>query len=157
MQTGGGKPDYIPPDDALDRVASILGATCEGYSVSLGGDAEVTVDSEVLSDGGGIMVIDTGVGDGDSELMSVENESGSSGNNQLLVVTTPKPKKFFFNTPSGNISMYLLSVYLQLYILPFKYINSRFFPIGVGKNIYYHSNITKVRSICKMRDFTICI
>lgn len=109
MQRGGGKPDYIPPDDALDRVASILGATCEGYSVSLGGDAEVTVDSEVLSDGGGIMVIDSGVGDGDSELMSVENKSGSSGNNQM-VVTTPKPKKFFFNTPSGNnISMYLLS------------------------------------------------
>lgn len=47
----GGKPDFIPPDDTLNRVASILGATCQGQSVSLGGDAVVTVDSEVLSDG----------------------------------------------------------------------------------------------------------
>ncbi|KOB75810.1 Uncharacterized protein OBRU01_06938, partial [Operophtera brumata] len=42
IKTGGGKPDYIPPDDALDRVASILGATCEGYSVAFGGDSNST-------------------------------------------------------------------------------------------------------------------
>lgn len=86
MQTGGGKPDFIPPDDPLDRVASLLGATCEGCSVSLGRDAEETDDSEVLSDGGGIVVIDgdgDGAGEGDVE---------------------PKPNKFFFNTPSGSKS-----------------------------------------------------
>lgn len=86
MQTGGGKPDFIPRDDPLDRVASLLGATCEGCSVSLGRDAEETDDSEVLSDGGGIVVIDgdgDGAGEGDVE---------------------PKPNKFFFNTPSGSKS-----------------------------------------------------
>lgn len=39
LQTGGGKPHYIPPDETLDLVASILGATCDGYYVTLGGDA----------------------------------------------------------------------------------------------------------------------
>lgn len=73
----GGKPDFIPPDDTLNRVASILGATCQGQSVSLGGDAVVTVDSEVLSDG------DWCIGDGDFELMSVDNEMDHRG------ITTP--------------------------------------------------------------------
>lgn len=86
MQTGGGKPDIIPPDDPLDRVASLLGATSEGYSVSLGRDAEETDDSEVLSDGGGIVVID---GDGD-----VAGEGD----------VEPKPNKLIFNTPSGSKS-----------------------------------------------------
>ncbi|KOB51859.1 UPF0439 protein C9orf30-like protein [Operophtera brumata] len=30
LKTGGGKPDYIPPDDTLDKVASLLGPTCDG-------------------------------------------------------------------------------------------------------------------------------
>lgn len=38
-QTGGGKL-YIPPDEALDRVASIFGVTCSGYIVEFGGDKE---------------------------------------------------------------------------------------------------------------------
>ncbi|KOB71971.1 Uncharacterized protein OBRU01_04337 [Operophtera brumata] len=95
IKTGGGKPDYIPPDDALDRVASILGATCEGYSVAFGGDseqiamhdsmAEVSVDLEILSDGGGVIV--SGVGEGDFESGggvgnggSLLGIGGSSGN-----------------------------------------------------------------------------
>ncbi|KAL0860480.1 hypothetical protein ABMA27_009860 [Loxostege sticticalis] len=86
IETGGGKPDFIPPDDPLDRVASLLGATCEGCSDSLGRDAEETDDSEVLSDGGGIVVID---GDGDR-----------AGEGDV----EPKPNKFFFNTPSGSKS-----------------------------------------------------
>ncbi|KAL4718076.1 hypothetical protein ACJJTC_016226 [Scirpophaga incertulas] len=43
LKTGGGKPDFIPPDEALDKVASILGSTCDGYSVPFGGDAEIEV------------------------------------------------------------------------------------------------------------------
>ncbi|CAG4965530.1 unnamed protein product [Parnassius apollo] len=37
--TGGGKM-YIPPDEALDRVTSMLGATCTGFTVEFGGDRE---------------------------------------------------------------------------------------------------------------------
>ncbi|CAG4992901.1 unnamed protein product [Colias eurytheme] len=43
QNTGIGKPEYIPPDEALDKVAGILGATCEGYTLPFGGDAEEAV------------------------------------------------------------------------------------------------------------------
>ncbi|KAJ8727714.1 hypothetical protein PYW07_001833 [Mythimna separata] len=37
-KTGGGK-DYFPPDEVLDKVASLLGSTCQGLTVEFGGDA----------------------------------------------------------------------------------------------------------------------
>ncbi|XP_045508769.1 uncharacterized protein LOC123704422 [Colias croceus] len=38
LQTGGGKPDFIPPDETLDKVASLLGSTCSGFDVPVRGD-----------------------------------------------------------------------------------------------------------------------
>ncbi|XP_044754192.1 uncharacterized protein LOC123313387 [Coccinella septempunctata] len=38
FKTGGGK-DYFPPDEVLDKVASLLGTTCEGLPTNFGGDA----------------------------------------------------------------------------------------------------------------------
>ncbi|CAH2084460.1 unnamed protein product [Euphydryas editha] len=50
LKTGGGKPDYIPPNEALDKVAAILGTTCEGYSVQFGGDAVVEEVEEMVQE-----------------------------------------------------------------------------------------------------------
>ncbi|CAG5036622.1 unnamed protein product [Parnassius apollo] len=41
LQTGGGPADYIPPDDKLDRVTSLLGSTVSGFTVPYGGDKEM--------------------------------------------------------------------------------------------------------------------
>ncbi|CAG5030481.1 unnamed protein product [Parnassius apollo] len=41
LQTGGGPADYIPPDDILDRVTSLLGSTVIGFTVPFGGDKEM--------------------------------------------------------------------------------------------------------------------
>ncbi|CAG5016538.1 unnamed protein product [Parnassius apollo] len=41
FQTGGGLADYIPPDDILDRVTSLLGSTVSGFTVPFGGDKEM--------------------------------------------------------------------------------------------------------------------
>ncbi|KAL4703697.1 hypothetical protein ACJJTC_005261 [Scirpophaga incertulas] len=43
LKTGGGTPEYIPPDDILDTVSSLLGSTVEGFTVEFGGDAEMNV------------------------------------------------------------------------------------------------------------------
>ncbi|GBO98992.1 hypothetical protein EVAR_70679_1 [Eumeta japonica] len=56
--TGGGKPEYIPPDEALEKVAAILGATCDGYTVPFGGDSQVEVKETVLDEG---LVVDSAV------------------------------------------------------------------------------------------------
>lgn len=37
LQTGGGK-SYIPADEVLDRVASMLSITCSGLTAECGGD-----------------------------------------------------------------------------------------------------------------------
>ncbi|GBO99786.1 hypothetical protein EVAR_103386_1 [Eumeta japonica] len=58
LKTGGGKPEYIPPDEALEKVAAILGATCDGYTVPFGGDAQVEVTETVLDEG---LVVDSAV------------------------------------------------------------------------------------------------
>ncbi|KAL4720003.1 hypothetical protein ACJJTC_004608 [Scirpophaga incertulas] len=49
-----GPPDYIPPDDILDRVAELLGSIVCGFAVPFGGDRE----SEVIVGG------DVNIGDG---------------------------------------------------------------------------------------------
>ncbi|CAG4940572.1 unnamed protein product [Parnassius apollo] len=41
IKTGGGPADYIPPDDILDRVTSLLGSTVSGFTVPFGGDKEM--------------------------------------------------------------------------------------------------------------------
>ncbi|CAH2100950.1 unnamed protein product [Euphydryas editha] len=43
--SGGKTPPKIPPDEALDRVASMLGALCSVFTVEFGGDREELVPS----------------------------------------------------------------------------------------------------------------
>ncbi|XP_072949546.1 uncharacterized protein [Epargyreus clarus] len=57
LKTGGGK-IFIPPDDVLDRVASILGATCTGFSVEFGGDRVNETDVELVPPGAIVEVLD---------------------------------------------------------------------------------------------------
>ncbi|XP_063826807.1 uncharacterized protein LOC135076250 [Ostrinia nubilalis] len=38
LKTGGGAGDYVPPDEILDRVLSLLGSTASGFDVPFGGD-----------------------------------------------------------------------------------------------------------------------
>ncbi|KAJ8736302.1 hypothetical protein PYW08_006958 [Mythimna loreyi] len=45
LKTGGGK-SYVPPDEVLDRVASMLGATCNGLPAEFGGDANEAIANE---------------------------------------------------------------------------------------------------------------
>ncbi|XP_028031859.1 myb/SANT-like DNA-binding domain-containing protein 3 [Bombyx mandarina] len=40
IKTGGGVAEYIPPDEILDRVGSLLGSTVSGFVVPFGGDRE---------------------------------------------------------------------------------------------------------------------
>lgn len=58
LQTGGGKPDYIPADDILDRIASILGTTCTGYVVNFGGDKQLSNSNDIVIGDGDINYID---------------------------------------------------------------------------------------------------
>lgn len=48
LQTGGGKPEFIPPDETLDKVASVLGSTCTGFDVPFGGDGVGRTSIEIL-------------------------------------------------------------------------------------------------------------
>ncbi|XP_041975893.1 uncharacterized protein LOC121730771 isoform X2 [Aricia agestis] len=41
IQTGGGAGEYIPPDEILDRVTSLLGSTASGFEVPFGGDRDI--------------------------------------------------------------------------------------------------------------------
>lgn len=53
VQTGGGKADYIPPNEILDKVANALGSTCTGFMVPFGGDGIAdgsTIELEVPAD-----------------------------------------------------------------------------------------------------------
>ncbi|CAG5037374.1 unnamed protein product [Parnassius apollo] len=40
-KTGGGPADYIPTDDVLDRLTSLLGSTVSGFTLPFGGDKEM--------------------------------------------------------------------------------------------------------------------
>ncbi|CAG4943808.1 unnamed protein product [Parnassius apollo] len=54
IKTGGGVGEYIPPDEILDRVTSLLENTASGLVVPYGGDKEPD-HFVVICDGGGIL------------------------------------------------------------------------------------------------------
>ncbi|XP_045456751.1 uncharacterized protein LOC123666730 [Melitaea cinxia] len=85
LKTGGGKPEYIPPDEALDKVAAILGSTCEGYSVPFGGDAVVEDVEEMVQEA---VVVD---------VPYIENTLPVIAS-PALSPHTPKSKKFLFSS-----------------------------------------------------------
>ncbi|XP_045504897.1 uncharacterized protein LOC123701455 [Colias croceus] len=100
IKTGGGAPPYIPPDEILDRVASLLGSTVDGFTVEFGGDSEQVVD----------------YGDGDCSDGAIINEvekelpldNGDGQEVPFLVVNTPAavgpalPKRLFLGTPRAS-------------------------------------------------------
>lgn len=82
LKTGGGKPDFIPPDELLEKVTSLLGSTCTGFDVPFGGDG--------LGVG---MVLELEVGGLELQNQSDHCEPETEGN----VVLCPSPKR-------GNIN-----------------------------------------------------
>lgn len=104
FQTGGGKPEYIPPDEALDKVAAILGSTCEGFSVQFGGDAVVEEVEEVVQEA---VVVD----------VPFDNE-----NTPPIIVSpalsphTPQSKKFMFSSTLSKGAYGFTACYWVLYI-----------------------------------------
>ncbi|CAK1589010.1 unnamed protein product [Parnassius mnemosyne] len=96
LKTGGGKM-YIPPDEALDRVTSMLGATCTGFTVEFGGDGE----SEMIPPDAVVELMDLQPLPEHSEAVTsdlVMRDGGSaecSGNSEKIFT----PKRFTFNNP----------------------------------------------------------
>ncbi|XP_028041556.1 uncharacterized protein LOC114251467 [Bombyx mandarina] len=78
LKTGGGKPDFIPPDELLEKVTSLLGSTCTGFDVPFGGDG--------LGVG---MVLELEVGGLELQNQSDHCEPETEGN----VVLCPSPKR----------------------------------------------------------------
>lgn len=100
FQTGGGKPEYIPPDDALEKVASMLGSTCDGYSVEFGGDAEVEVTKNVELVEEPTIVIPF------EDIQNTPSASSDKAENaESSSLRTPQNRKFFFSSTGskGNI------------------------------------------------------
>ncbi|KAL4711324.1 hypothetical protein ACJJTC_019165 [Scirpophaga incertulas] len=98
LKTGGGKPDFIPPDEALDKVASILGSTCDGYSVPFGGDAEIeVVDSTAEKSVEEQNIVIVPFDDGVDPLPPVPAQPALSP-----LHTPPPPKKFFFSAANSK-------------------------------------------------------
>ncbi|CAK1585792.1 unnamed protein product [Parnassius mnemosyne] len=96
LKTGGGKM-YIPPDEALDRVTSMLGATCTGFTVEFGGDGE----SEMIPPDAVVELMDLQPLPEHSEAVTsdlVMGDGGSAecGGNSEKIFT---PKRFTFNNP----------------------------------------------------------
>ncbi|CAG4992183.1 unnamed protein product [Parnassius apollo] len=101
LKTGGGKM-YIPPDEALDRVTSMLGATCTGFTVEFGGDGESEMippdavvelmDLQPLPEHSEAVTSDLVMGGGGS----AECGSAECGGNSEKIFT---PKRFTFNNP----------------------------------------------------------
>ncbi|XP_026738241.1 uncharacterized protein LOC113501318 [Trichoplusia ni] len=83
LKTGGGKPDYIPPDETLSKVESLLGSTCNGFVVPFGGD---------------------GVGDvGDNIVVQVFNEIGESPSAGIITNEKINDDLVFTPTTSGGL------------------------------------------------------
>ncbi|XP_012544063.1 uncharacterized protein LOC105841327 [Bombyx mori] len=107
-KTGGGR-DCFPPDEILDKVASLLGSTCQGFSVEFGGDAipsaSLEKDSNLVMMGENINVEGVEIINGDR---NGDGDSGGSVGEEVLkevqILETPPPikKSFFFNKASGS-------------------------------------------------------
>ncbi|CAG5051337.1 unnamed protein product [Parnassius apollo] len=92
INTGGGVGEYIPPDEILDRVTSLLGNTASGLVVPYGGDREPE-HFVVISDGGGIVPNGNGVeelgGDARVNLEILEFQDTPVPDPQKKMVVTP--------------------------------------------------------------------
>ncbi|KAL4703574.1 hypothetical protein ACJJTC_001594 [Scirpophaga incertulas] len=101
LKTGGGKPDFIPKDEILDKVTSVLGSTCSGFDVPYGGDGVGGDCSEIIE-------------------MEVHNVSEIEINSEDASVNIPDDT-FLTPTPSTSIIpshsySLLICFYVILYI-----------------------------------------
>ncbi|XP_026319152.1 uncharacterized protein LOC113229682 [Hyposmocoma kahamanoa] len=84
LKTGGGKPDFILPDETLEKVSGLLGSTCSGFEVPFGGDGV-----------GVVLNADTMMGDGNDSLAIEEVFYIDEGTPNV-----PKEDKNLVETPS---------------------------------------------------------
>ncbi|PZC80769.1 hypothetical protein B5X24_HaOG213993 [Helicoverpa armigera] len=96
LKNGGGK-SYIPPDEVLDRVASILGTTCNGYPAEFGGDSNEAIASRASE--AIIEVFDfqplPEVAQGSSAVVTGGDCGGDNGGGSYT------PNNYIFNTPKS--------------------------------------------------------
>ncbi|CAB3230530.1 unnamed protein product [Arctia plantaginis] len=103
-KTGGGN-DYFPPDEVLDKVASLLGNTCTGFSVEFGGDATIPNVSLVMAEiENDVEVICN------ETLDDADGTYGGGGDKREVLKETqlletpppPKHKNFYLSKASGS-------------------------------------------------------
>lgn len=107
LQTGGGK-SYIPPDEVLDRVASILGATCNGLTAEFGGDANEAIASEATCEAI-VEVLDFQPLPELAQGSSVAVLGGNGGGNDGGGGGSNTPKNFIFNTPKSACKLHIFN------------------------------------------------
>ncbi|XP_047540504.1 uncharacterized protein LOC125073647, partial [Vanessa atalanta] len=103
-KTGGGK-DYFPPDEVLDKVASLLGNTCQGFSVEFGGDATNTNNLNLSLVEEDVDVVLPLNNDGDGVCGGGVTQEEVLKETQILETSPPKIKNFFLNRASGSGSV----------------------------------------------------
>ncbi|CAG9782424.1 unnamed protein product [Diatraea saccharalis] len=99
--TGGGKA-FTPPDEVLERVASILGATCTGLSVVFGGDGEneSVALSEAVVEVQDLQPLPELPQDSTVVVLGADGSLEAGGGSEAYLT----PKKFIFNTPSKGLN-----------------------------------------------------
>ncbi|XP_026483264.2 uncharacterized protein LOC113391496 isoform X2 [Vanessa tameamea] len=105
--TGGGK-DYFPPDEILDKVASLLGNTCQGFSVEFGGDATNTnnLNLSLVEEDERLLPLNRYANnDGDGVYGGGVAQEEVLKETQILETFPPKNKNFFLNRASRSGSM----------------------------------------------------
>ncbi|CAK1584868.1 unnamed protein product [Parnassius mnemosyne] len=88
LKTGGGKM-YIPPDEALDHVTSMLGATCTGFTAEFGGDGE----SEMIPPDAVVELMDLQPLPEHSEAVTSDLVMGDGGSAECGVKKRQKPSE----------------------------------------------------------------
>ncbi|XP_047027631.1 uncharacterized protein LOC124635724 [Helicoverpa zea] len=99
LKNGGGK-SYIPPDEVLDRVASILGTKCNGFPAEFGGDSDEAIASRASE--AIIEVFDfppfPEVAQGSSAVVTGGDCGGDNGGGSYT------PNNYIFNTPKSAMN-----------------------------------------------------
>lgn len=134
FKTGGGGPDYIPPDEVLDKVATLLGNTVDGFTVEYGGDAELVLEPTNWASAN--VTIDDGDGGGigndvvlESQILKLDASSISPGvqilQNEQNEVEDPgecsakKLKKYLFTPRASGIVSSAFLYYSIIFSLTF--------------------------------------
>ncbi|KOB73800.1 UPF0439 protein C9orf30-like protein [Operophtera brumata] len=98
LKTGGGKPDFIPPDEILDKVAAVLGSTCSGFDVPFGGDGV-----------GDNVIIELDIGDDSMQIQEIIDANDAKVNipdESFLSSTTTIKRKIDFSPQAGTSGDY---------------------------------------------------